>query len=206
MWITSIPYDAPLFTEGGRPHFDDRGWLHRRSMSLFAQADNAARAELDVLFRWDPTATPPRLLVQSARKPVEVLGARSLPINDIVDLIVPDAVLKLSVDLNAVRTVNRTHNGSVKRTRERIPDGDLETWTAALLERHGFADADLVVTQRNKEMFTRGDGERTRRVPLDVVRINGTARVVDTDLARAAVRSGIGKGRSFGCGLLMVAA
>lgn len=75
------------------------------------------------------------------------------------------------------------------------------------------APADLVVTRRSIETFTRGDkgdGAGRQRAPqgrvtLTVAQYDGHLRIEDPDALRSALTAGIGPAKAYGCGLLTLA-
>ncbi|MEJ5255577.1 MAG: type I-E CRISPR-associated protein Cas6/Cse3/CasE [Acidimicrobiales bacterium] len=111
-------------------------------------------------------------------------------------------------------TANPVHYGRVKPGE---PTKRLGHVTAArqmrwLLERQdrlgieiplaSSGEPDARVTRRERVSFTR-DGDR---VTLSVVTYEGRLSVVDPDRLRAALTSGVGHARAYGCGLLTLAA
>lgn len=81
-------------------------------------------------------------------------------------------------------------------------------WLLSRAADHGFAvpcgDAGepmVVVSQRNRETFRRGNDE----VTLSTALFDGVLEVIDADLVRTALCQGIGRAKGFGCGLLTLA-
>ncbi len=73
---------------------------------------------------------------------------------------------------------------------------------------HGFkildneaGQSDVVVKERHKEQFKRGDAT----VTLVTAVFEGHLEVTDADLFRETLCQGIGRAKGFGCGLLTVA-
>jgi CRISPR system Cascade subunit CasE len=65
---------------------------------------------------------------------------------------------------------------------------------------------DVVVDRRQDLSFARRDATQgARRVTLRTARFEGTLRVTDAGLLRAALTKGIGRGKAYGCGLLTLA-
>jgi CRISPR system Cascade subunit CasE len=69
---------------------------------------------------------------------------------------------------------------------------------------HGFAVVDATATQLPPMFVRRPAGERG--FSLDRTRYTGRLRVTDSEKFTEALRSGVGRGRAFGNGLLFVAA
>jgi len=91
-------------------------------------------------------------------------------------------------------------------------------WLARQGERHGFrlvragvAGADVpaaAIFGKERSEYWLGNrraGEHVHRVVFDTALFEGILEVVDPERFRAAVRTGIGPGKAFGCGLLSVA-
>ena len=65
-------------------------------------------------------------------------------------------------------------------------------------ESHGPS---CVVSERRKEQFAHGSG----KVTLVTAQFDGQLRVTDAQAFQRCLRQGIGRAKSFGCGLLTVA-
>ncbi|HRW18495.1 MAG TPA: type I-E CRISPR-associated protein Cas6/Cse3/CasE [Dermatophilaceae bacterium] len=116
---------------------------------------------------------------------------------------------------NPVRVVSRGEGARGRVSPHRTINHQL-SW---LLERSGKLGVDfpanslgvpeVAVRGRGLATFRRrsaaGAGERVDRVALTTVTYEGVLRVVDPELLVAAMRSGIGRGKGYGCGLLTLA-
>lgn len=81
-------------------------------------------------------------------------------------------------------------------------------WLASRAEAHGFelplddnGRPAVVVSQRSREMFRRGDNQ----VTLSTAVYDGVLTVTDADRMRATLCQGIGRAKGFGCGLITIA-
>ena len=84
------------------------------------------------------------------------------------------------------------------------------SWLKKCSERNGFAllgssdeshGPSCLVSQRRKEQFDHGGG----KVTLVTAQFDGQLRVTDAQAFQRCLRQGIGRAKSFGCGLLTVA-
>lgn len=205
MWLHKVDIDHRAFV-GAR--FGDGDWAHRRVMSLFPAglADPAragsARADGGVLFRVEASAG--YVLIQSAVPLADgVTGVQTRSLDPLLEWLHEGGVVHVRCKLNAVRTVNRTvavngHDGQesarVLRRRERIQEEQWAEWAPTKL-----AGLSVVGDLR----FARGS-ERAAGAPLHTVTVETVARIVDLSATYQAIVSGIGKGRSYGCGLLSI--
>jgi CRISPR system Cascade subunit CasE len=82
-------------------------------------------------------------------------------------------------------------------------------WLVERTDKHGFeilpgttGVPDVATVSRRRATFRRGQDT----VTLDVADFAGHLRVIDAELFRQALVSGIGHGRAYGCGLMTLAA
>lgn len=191
--LTSLPVSHPLLA---RARFHDAKWLHHRVMDLFGDLGGGpqARNNGDVLFRFEPQVGDGRVLVQSSVEPV-VDGVRTTPLTPALAKLEPGLPVRFLLHANAVRTVNRTHDGVVKQHRADVPPHRLRDWVCGRIG-GALTDVDL-------EEPTRHD-RRRGKAKLAVVRFAGTAAVDDPQTLTRAIRDGIGRAKAYGCGLLTV--
>lgn len=77
-----------------------------------------------------------------------------------------------------------------------------EQWWARKAAENGLTLSTLRATAMSP---ARGENNAGARVRHSITRFDGIAVIADADLARAAVLGGIGRGKSYGCGLLSLA-
>jgi CRISPR system Cascade subunit CasE len=63
----------------------------------------------------------------------------------------------------------------------------------------------LVLTERGTQRFTKLTGGSRIQVTLATAQFDGLLEVTDADALRAALTSGVGRGKAYGCGLLTLA-
>ena len=84
-----------------------------------------------------------------------------------------------------------------------VPAADRQAWWAAKAATHGLDVQSVVVTQTPTIIGTKSVGGH--RVQHASARFDGFGIVTDPDALGAAIRSGVGRGKSHGCGLLSLA-
>jgi CRISPR system Cascade subunit CasE len=191
-WIVSVPMSHPTFEPG---RWQDLDWVHRCVMALFADiAGDSARASSATLFRVEPAVRGGRVLVQSSERP-SAPGLSVASLDGVLDKLTTGTQVRVLAKVNPVRTVNRTGADGTVRTHRAIVGADLlPSWFAGRLT--GFelcGDPQIVTTY-----------ERFKKTPLYTVTLSGRASITDPDAARNVVVHGVGKARSYGCGLVSV--
>lgn len=171
---------------------------HTTVMGLFPPISERARSEANILFRLEREFS--RILVQSAIPPsldqIELLGGGSRVVD--LDALAAHRALHYRIDIYSV-----SRYGNVERSLNH--DGASEHWKR-LAERSGLelagspADALLECTDR---VSRKSGSNRPKR--LRVSSFSGIAEVVESDLLTQALFSGVGRAKSFGCGLLTTA-
>lgn len=205
--------------------------LHRRIMKLFPDGlGDAPRAHAGVLFRLDTDgAGAPTLLVQSrigpdpARLPTGYASdARTRDMHALLTALRPGLLVRYRVVGNAVRRCGR--NSTEGRWKQAIPlrGAEADRWwidraaagglvpqtvtsesVGALTGWHRPADDRAAASSP-----TRGRKERrdeAQHVPHHAVRFEGIAAIRDAEAVRHTLLHGIGRSKSYGCGLLSLA-
>lgn len=182
----------------------DPDLLHKRLMLLVPdEMGERARAQAGVLFRVEETRQGVQLLVQSSLKPN--LGRLPDGYGEI-------AVRELGALLNRLTTGLPVHyriaaNPSKRLGKSAGKDAGkikalrgaaAEEWWVAKAAANGLAVV-TVTSQSQKDIRARGT------VRHAVVRFDGTGVVTDPEALRMAVLNGVGRGKSYGCGLLSLA-
>lgn len=180
--------------------------LHRTVMSLFPDtAEPNARQSFGVLHRLDSTANGPVLLVQSQERPnadavAATYGtARTVSLLPLFERLSPGLQVRYRILLNATK---RVASGEQKGKRLALGAQATRDWWAARAAGTGLqlvGDCTLV-----SETLSGREGD-DGRITVRPWRVDGTATVQDAASLAAAITAGIGKGRSYGCGLLTIA-
>lgn len=220
MNLSNVPMHHPTFTDPtNRPagwvpsNWADAAWQHHAVMDLFGDlgSNTDARAVGRVLFRVEAELaahdnTTGRVLVQSSVDP-SAAGLRTTSLAPLLASYEAGQEVRLLLRANTVRTINRTHNGTTKRHRARVPDRHLPVWLADRLDGIVTIPTAQIVDRDGIELtvpdvkFTSGELRRGR-AQLITTDFHANATVVDPQALARAVRDGIGRAKAYGCGML----
>jgi len=195
--------------------------LHRRIMATFDHVDGAdARAQLGILWRLDTEGRhSPVLLVQShqgsAWDRLPEGWAQQVDTKDIdpaLDAISSGQALRFKLRANATRKIDtKTGQDGIRRNGQRVPLRSAEA-AVSWLRRHGESSGFRLVdgtggpvVDVRPEAPTSGR-RKNGTVTVEPVRFEGLLLVENPGALVSAIRSGIGPGKAFGCGLLSLAA
>ena len=205
LYLSVVPADSPHFFERTGEHrrvsnWSDQSQVHRAVMSLFPDTDGTARSDLGVLYRVDRLPNRPSVvLVQSSVPPRPVAGLRTRDCTGVLEHVPVGTRLRFRTQVNAVR------NNKGRRSPIRVggPDGgpELLDWLSARL--HGVAD--VTIDSAVIERFTTRGGGSSQRTTVFTVIVDGTVNVTDAQVLADQQRSGLGRARAFGCGLISYA-
>lgn len=192
--------------------------LHRTIMSAFPRAENPARAALHVLFRAEVprVGAVPHLLVQSSIAPdwsrlpsgYEVPEAPKNVADAYVRASAVGRRLRFRLRANATRKIGTKTVDGVRSNGTRVPlrqVDELAQWLARQADQHGFRLASGVPTVQVRPGHV-VRGHRTGQIiTVEAAMFDGLIEVADAGRFLAALESGIGPAKSYGCGLLSVA-
>ncbi|MFH8473371.1 type I-E CRISPR-associated protein Cas6/Cse3/CasE [Streptomyces sp. NPDC018000] len=212
LWLTRIVPDTR--SRDARRDLSGPIGMHRRIMSLFpSDAGPDPRARFGVLFRTEDTPTGPHLLIQSthepdtSRLPDGYGSALTRPLDALIDAIRPGLNIRYRCVASPVRKP-----GATTRALYNLPPVVPLTGTAA--DDWWLRQADLSglkpLTLHSHPLDAvqgerRPDGTPPQRIRHARTQFDGTAAIIDTDLLRTKILSGIGRGKAYGCGLLSIA-
>lgn len=182
--------------------------MHKLVMRNFMDlhgASDSARALLQVTFK---TVLPTD---QGGKRGECQIHIRSMEKVDESSVPSPSAnagdTLKLSLRLAAAKR-NTTRNG--KEEVRPVGDTEIAEWSEALLAAHGFkveqeVDADgISVSSIRASRFRWIGRNETGAIRFPVRDITTLVTVVDAEKANAAIADGIGRGKNYGLGLVVV--
>ena len=193
-YLTRIPLSHPLVRSCRG--LDDQNLLHKAVMSIFlglAGPDGERRAANHVLFRLERQKDgTPSLLIQSSVAPASVTdgvdGVRVINATTILEGVAECEYARITVDVNTV-----TRNARNKSTHP-VAEHDLGTWLAA---RFGDAITELVIRD---SIPIRRTANKAR---LNVNSVVADVKVGDHSAFLRVLIEGIGRGKSYGCGLVL---
>jgi CRISPR system Cascade subunit CasE len=184
--------------------------LHRRVMTLVPDnLGEQARRVTGLLFRVEHTARGPQVLVQTQVAPdfgrlpegyADAEGPRRL--DPFLRELHAGALVRYRIAGNPSK---RRGNSSIDlgKPGQIVPlrGADAEQWWIRKAEKHGLHILSLIA---RPVPDARGN-KNGAQIKHAITQFDGVARITDPDLVRAAVLSGIGRGKSYGCGLLSLA-
>ncbi|WP_433347698.1 type I-E CRISPR-associated protein Cas6/Cse3/CasE [Microtetraspora malaysiensis] len=203
-WLTRILPD--VHRRDVTADLRDANRLHKRMMTLVPdEMSERARAQAGVLFRMEDGRNGVQLLVQSTMKPL----LERLP-----DGYGEFSVRELDGLLGGLRAGARVHYRIAANPSKRLgrnagkDEGKIvalrgsaaEEWWVGRAAANGLTVA-TVSAQSQQDIRTWKGDRSDRPVRHAVVRFDGIGVVSDPDALRAAVLGGIGRGKSYGCGL-----
>jgi CRISPR system Cascade subunit CasE len=189
VWLTRLGLD--LRHRAVRQDLRDANAIHHRVMSLLPDdLGPVPRKRAGVLFRVDDTPAGPVILVQTTMRP----DPHRLP-----DGYATAATREITPLLDALRPDKTVHYRIAAKI-VALSGVAAERWWQGHAERHGLR---LLASHAEPQPPAVGAG--TARIRHSIMRFDGQAMVDDPDKVRQAILDGIGRGKSFGCGLLTVA-
>ncbi|MEV5606411.1 type I-E CRISPR-associated protein Cas6/Cse3/CasE [Streptomyces sp. NPDC052299] len=216
LWLTRI-VPSPSSREARRDlSGSDQGIrLHQRMLQMFPDGvEGPARAAFGVLFRAEETPRGPQILLQSHIEPdssrlPDAYGAvetRSL------DALLSNLHKGMVVNYRCVASPVRKP-GAASREAYKLPPVVALSGNAAIEWWGRQADAGgLEPLHITAHPLATVRGQQSAKGPVAKQRIqhartqfDGTARVLDAELLRDTLATGIGRGKAYGCGLLSIA-
>ncbi len=213
VFLTKYPVHEALFLE--HPTKPKNGWnlnspvfRHRAVMALFPEIEaNNPRSEAKVLFRLDTVAgQAPYFLIQSTLAPRENLSLETKEI----ELLAPPAGSHISFRLS-VNAVKRKHRDTKGVTP--IPfDGDLDApqqlprMTEWLAQKLSPALDEVTIMNHQRQALGADRQGKSKDSPfvVQVDLIDGFAQVKDPEHLEHLLLNGVGRAKSYGCGLLSI--
>lgn len=188
MFLTSYPlHKAAQNTHTYYPRqIDTPSWWHNAVMALFPKVESdTPRHDMNILYRLErPINATPHFLIQSTTAPTRFT-------NDIQTKEITYTPLQEGQHVRFTTTLN-----AVKRTKDGVTpvaENDMAPWLENKL-RHSLADISLIDTQRTVK--------KNKGAFLQMDTIEGIGRVNDSDLFHYLRTTGVGRERSYGCGLI----
>ncbi len=207
LWITQLNLD--LRSRDAAHDLRDAVRLHRRIMTLFPSGLGAqARHDVGVLFRIEETRAGVSVLVQSSLEPSHAAlpdsygTIRSKTLTPLLDALAPGRRVRYRIIANATRKLGL--NTTAGRPKEVVPlhGPEADAWWQRQAEACGLNLHTLESTPLDQAAGTRRD---TNRVVHARTRFDGLATITDPAALSSRLRTGIGRGKAYGCGLLTLA-
>jgi len=212
VWLTRIILNprAPQ----ARRDLHDVAQMHRTVMGLFPDdLGDTARQTAGALFRAEDTDDGTTVLIQSQIQPdpttvpdgYGTIITRSL--DPLLDALRPGLPVRYRIIANATRKLGTLTQAG--RPHQIVPLGgpEADQWWHRQAEQSGLqlrTSTALALTSatgvRNGSKTGKPQPQRHARTQFD-----GTATITDPELLRQRLQTGIGRGKSYGCGLLTLA-
>ena len=194
MWLSNVPMEHPVFSKN--PRWANNYWVHTRIMNLFGDMAPIveARRTANILYRVEPGISRGRVLVQSAVRPI-VQDVKVIDLTQVIQHLNDGSTVRFQIKINTVKTVNHNRNGQEHIGRKPIPDNEIPEWF--------YNKISPALSNIEIDSCVSGS-ERQNKGSLAVASISGTAIVNDMSALSEKILHGVGKAKSFGCGLLSV--
>ncbi|MEU6988528.1 type I-E CRISPR-associated protein Cas6/Cse3/CasE [Streptomyces sp. NPDC046324] len=192
----------------------DAAALHRRIMTLAPDGlGDSPRARSGLLFRLDHDGTStPTLLVQTNTPPelgglpTDYAQAQTKDITPLLDALRPGLTVHYRILGNAIKRCGP--NSTEGRWKQAIPlyGADAEHWWATKAHAAGLT-LHTVQTDTPDTLTARHHHTHKPKTAVHhkATRFDGTATIHDAHALRLAMLTGIGRSKSYGCGLLSLA-
>lgn len=177
--------------------------LHRRVMSLLPEDLGAnPRAEAVALWRLEPSELPV-LLVQTENGPNIGALPEGYAATQTKDLAPVFAAVRAELRFRYRIAVNPVRQNGESGRRSVVPSSRLSDWWIERTQRIGIQD--LEPPGFTTEPTRHGTTPSGNKLTIAIARIDGMASVTDPEALRKALHTGVGRARSYGCGLLTIA-
>jgi len=212
-WLTRITPD--LRHRAAVADLDNIVALHKTIMRLFpADLGSNARSTAGVLFRAEQTPGGGiEILVQSNTQPdsaklPEGYGTTvSRPLDPLLEAVRKGLPVRYRLVANATRKLGRNTVAGKPLTVIPLVGADAEAWWERQAEQSGLELREAVATPLPPAVGVRVDKARSTLQPQHHARtrFDGTATITDPALLRERMITGIGRAKTYGCGLLTLA-
>ncbi|MET8779166.1 type I-E CRISPR-associated protein Cas6/Cse3/CasE [Nocardia sp. NPDC004654] len=207
LWLTRIQLN--LRDTAVRRDLRNAIELHRTLMTLMPDGlGDTARQQTGLLYRIDETPTTTQLLIQSqhapdlTKLPTSYGQAATRTLDQLLDNLTTGAYVRYRIIGNPTKRNPRGHSEPGKIRVLRGPDAD--QWWVQRAHNSGLTINTLTATHLDDVRGTKN--KATAPIRHAATRFDGTATITQPDQLRHAITTGIGRGKSYGCGLLSLAA
>lgn len=175
---------------GHQGNLSDLARLHRFTMSLFGPIDaDQPRQAGGILFRSETIGRKPRLLIQSTIAPQTSKSIETIDATPILESLATGQLIQFRLVANPVRRDSKT------KAEKPITHDQVGSWIATKLEQ---------AIEITHVLDLRSDRQQCGPVKIATTTIDAQGKIVDPDKTEALIRSGVGRRKSHGCGLLSI--
>ncbi|MGJ9462147.1 type I-E CRISPR-associated protein Cas6/Cse3/CasE [Actinotignum sp. GS-2025g] len=178
---------------------------HRAIMALFPQADaDRPRAEMGILFRLDhiPGQTPFFLVQSTEPIPALNLPAEALTKEKEIPVLPVGTPVMFRVAVNAVERRGKKVVRTIPQDGAETGAPNTPTLSTWLQKKLDPALHEVAISSAHREVLKSGQGDTFHNLCIDT--IDGVAVVGDSAELQRLQLSGVGRAKSYGCGLLSV--
>ncbi|WP_326599295.1 type I-E CRISPR-associated protein Cas6/Cse3/CasE [Streptomyces sp. NBC_01803] len=206
LWITRLVPDPRNAT--ARKDLNSAVALHHRIMAFFPDGlGDRARQQAGVLFRIEESpGRETTILIQSGLRPVperlpETYGAaQTKPLDPLLDQLRTGDRVHYRLVANATRKLGRNTQDGCPHQVKPLYGADADAWWERQAARAGLDILSVRSMSLSDATGRRVDG--AHRITHARTRFDGIASITDAGALRTAIVHGIGRGKSYGCGLL----
>lgn len=206
LWLTRLIVDTRH--RAVRADLSDAVLLHKRVMTLVPDGlGEQARARTGVLFRLEENRSGISLLIQSQVHPdLDRLpaGYGTAAVKDLAPLLShlsPGLPVHYRIAANASKRLAKADDHHKAKQVIPLTGTAADEWRSRKAATCGLGLSSLLATPMPSSIGKADQG----RVRHSVTRFDGLAVVADVERLRTAIKEGIGRGKSYGCGLLSLA-
>ncbi|MEY9935650.1 CRISPR system Cascade subunit CasE [Catenulispora sp. GP43] len=212
VWLTRITLNPRV--PQARRDLQDVAQMHRTIMSLFPDAlGDTARHAAGALFRTEDTDDGTTVLIQSQIQPDPTAlpdgygTAVTRSLDPLLDALRPGLPVRYRIIANATRKLG-THT-QAGRPHQIVPLGgpEADQWWQRQAEQAGLQLRTTTATALTSATGVRKGNKPAKPQPQRHARtqFDGTATITDAEALRQRLQDGIGRGKSYGCGMLTLA-
>ena len=207
LWLTRLILNTRH--QAVRADLRDAVNLHKRVMTLVPDGlGDQARAQTGVLFRLEENHSGISVLIQSRVRPnLDRLpaGYGTAAVKDIDPLLTrlrPGLPVHYRIAANPSKRLAKADDHHKAKQVIALSGTAADQWWSRKAAEHGLALSSLLASPMPS---AHGKTNQGRQVRHAVTRFDGLAVITDAERLRAAIAEGIGRGKSYGCGLLSLA-
>jgi CRISPR system Cascade subunit CasE len=204
-WLTQITPDYR--NDHARSDLRDVIAMHKRVMMLVPDGlGDQARRQVGILYRVDDLPRRPRILVQTQMQPqLHRLPAGYGPtetreLDPLLNWLTTGVLVRYRITANTCK--RKSHPGKHEPKAVALRGTAADDWWTDRAERSGLQLQSLLPHPLDDAV---GGSDRCSGIRHAMTRFDGVAFVADPVVLRQAILTGVGRGKSHGCGLLSIA-
>lgn len=193
---------------------------YREHQVLWRLFNNNPDAERDFIYRYEPIRNTPAYYIVSKRKPVDSSGLWNIQIKNYSPIIKVGQCFSFILRVNPVKTkrgkrhdivMHEKYNmdyknldKSVRLSQQELIEKVGYEWLDSRALDSGFSIDDTAVRIDGYQPHISGRKKGKKEIRYSTMDFQGTLEVVNIEAFEKTLMKGIGKAKSFGCGLLLI--